>query len=179
VVSIKFGFASFIALLIGLTILSIAVLFSLNQTSAQLLSARLALQNLRGLNKGQTPSYSEDPTALEKAPEETNISANFEIYTNGTKRVFTSSMYHNLSADVYISAQDPSIVNVKKEKITWSDFFNTLPMSLSKDCLVTGTNQTFCIGENGVLRFYINGVENRNTLDLVIQNQDSLTVKFE
>lgn len=176
---IKSGFASFIALLLGMAILSILVLISLNHTSTQLLGAKQALQNLRDINKGQTPSLSDVPSTTENSQKEINITASFEIYTNTTKRIFTSSMYYNLSTDVYITSQDPGIIYVKKEGITWDDFFKTLPMSLSKDCLITGTKQTFCTGENGVLRFYINGFENRNALDLVIDNQDNLTVKFE
>jgi hypothetical protein len=38
-------------------------------------------------------------------------------------------------------------VHVRKAGVIWSDFFKTLPMELTKDCLITGTKQTFCIGE--------------------------------
>lgn len=179
-VIIKSGFASFLALIFGLAILSILVLVSLNHTSTQLSSVKQALQGLREANKGQTASLTKETSPLLENPQrEINISASFDIYTNGTKRIFTDSKYHNLSGEVYITSQDPGIIYVKKGGITWDDFFKTLPMSLTKNCLVTGTNQTYCTGENGVLRFYINGVENRDALDLVIQSQDSLSVKFE
>ena len=35
--------------------------------------------------------------------------ASFAIFTNGTFRVFTASMYHNLSQDVYIEANNPNL----------------------------------------------------------------------
>ena len=177
--SLSVGFASFVILLLGLVILSILVLISLNHTSSQLLGVRQALQNIQGLNKGRAPLPPDEFSKSEDSQNEINITATFEIYTNTTKRIFTDSKYHNLSEDVYITAQDPSIIYVKKEAITWDVFFKTLPMSLSKNCLVTGTGQNFCTGENGILRFYINGEENTDALDLVIQNQDNLTVKFE
>ena len=110
--------------------------------------------------------------------DETDYTATFEIYTNGTKRIFTNSMYHNLSPDVYIESPNPHIINVKKTGITWSDFFNTLPMKLTKDCLVTGTKQTFCSSVNQKLRFILNNIETPNALDLEIINGDYLLISY-
>ena len=52
-----------------------------------------------------------------------DFTASFEIYTNGTKRVFTQAMYHNQSNDVFIENPDPSLVHVKKASVTWAGFF--------------------------------------------------------
>lgn len=108
-----------------------------------------------------------------------DIKASFEIHTKGTKRIFTDSRYHNLSADVFIDETKPNTVNIKKEGITWADFFATLPMELTKDCLVTGTKQTFCTGDAGVLKFYLNGEEDKDALEREIKAGDSFLVKFE
>ena len=104
--------------------------------------------------------------------------ASFAIYTNGTFRVFTNSMYHNLSDDVFIQSINPSIIQIKKEGITWDDFFKTLPFKLDPDCLTTGTGQTFCTGQAGRLKFYINGLEDENALDKIIDNGDKLLISF-
>lgn len=108
-----------------------------------------------------------------------DFTATFEINTFGTKRIFTSSMYHNLSPEIYIEAGDPSQIIVKSPGKTWADFFATLPMELSKDCLITGTKQTFCSGEGGRLRFYLNEVEDKDALNKVISEGDRLVVKYE
>ncbi len=108
----------------------------------------------------------------------TNIKASFAIFTNGTFRVFTASMYHNLSEDVYIESSNPNIVNVKKAGVTWNDFFSTLPFTLTPECLTTGTNETFCTGNNGTLKFYINGEQRNNVLDQKINEGDKLLVTF-
>ena len=126
--------------------------------------------------KGTPPAPVATPQV---APAVVNIKASFEIFTKGTKRIFTDSRYHNLSPDVFIESASPDTVNVKKEGITWADFFETLPMELSKDCLVTGTKQTFCTGEGGVLKFYINGQEDKDALDKEIKAGNSFLVKFE
>lgn len=108
-----------------------------------------------------------------------DFTASFEIYTNGTKRVFTDSKYHNLSPDVYIERGDPNIVYVKKTGTTWDDFFKTLPMELTKNCLTTGTGQVFCSGEAGGLKFLLNDEETPNALDLEITDDSFLQVRFE
>ena len=137
---------------------------------------------LNSIRKKTAPATSPTPTTFEISPtkteEKVDITASFEIYTNTTKRVFSASMYHNLSQDVYITADNPSIVHVKRAGITWHDFFATLPMQLSKECLVTGTKQTFCTGQEGSLRFYINDIENPNALDEIINEGDSLRVTY-
>lgn len=107
-----------------------------------------------------------------------NKQASFAIFTNRTFRVFSAAMYHNLSEDVFIQADNPNIVHVKKDRVTWSDFFKTLPFALSKDCLTTGTKETFCTGTNGSLRFYLNGSLDQNVLDREINVGDQLLVTF-
>ncbi len=109
----------------------------------------------------------------------TEIIATFKIITNGTTRIFSDSRYHNLSNDAYITSQNPNTIVVKKSDIKWSDFFKTLPMSLDKNCLVTGTKQTFCTNETRKLYFYINNTETPNALDNPIQNNDFLLVEYK
>lgn len=104
--------------------------------------------------------------------------ASFAIFTNGTFRVFTASMYHNLSQDVFIEGSNPNIVKIKKEGITWNDFFQTLPFKIAKDCLTTGTGQTFCTGQNGTLKFYLNGRLEQEALDKKIEQGDKLLISF-
>lgn len=107
-----------------------------------------------------------------------DYSASFAIFTNGTFRIFTAPMYHNLSSDVYIRADNPNRVFVKKSNTSWNDFFKTLPFKLTKECLTTGTKQTFCTDINGRLRFYINGKEDIDALDKYIENGDKLLVTY-
>lgn len=118
------------------------------------------------------------PTPTPQTQETVEAKAAFAIFTNGTFRIFSASMYHNLSEDAYIDSSNPNIVNVKKAGITWNDFFKTLPMKLSRDCLTTGTRQTFCTGTGGTLKFYLNGTKDQNALERTINNGDQLLVTF-
>jgi hypothetical protein len=112
-------------------------------------------------------------------PKFENFTATFEIYTNGTKRIFTDPKYHNKSLDVYIESKNPSLINVQKPDITWSDFFATLPMKLDKECLTTGTGQVFCSNKDKKLRFYINEIEKQDALTSKISPGDFLKVEYK
>lgn len=131
------------------------------------------------VNRSSRPSPSSE-LSVSPTPtvEEVNFTATFTIVTRGLTRNFTASMYHNRSSDVYIEANDPSVVIVKKQGITWNDFFSTLPFKLTRDCLTTGTGETFCSGDGGTLKFYRNDVEDPNLLDREIAPGDRVLIDF-
>lgn len=104
--------------------------------------------------------------------------ATFTIVTGTITRNFTNEKYHNQSLDVYIENPDPTKVHVTKKGITWDDFFKTLPMKLTKDCLITGDGETLCNGQNGTLKFYLNDTETPDLLDKEIQENDKTLIKF-
>ena len=118
-----------------------------------------------------TPSPSSPPGQYEAR-------ASFAIFTNGTWRIFSEAKYHNLSEDVYIQQDNPNVVHVKKSEVTWGDFFATLPMRVSRECLITGTGQTFCSTGPQQLKFYLNGRLHPRALEVSIQNGDRLLVSF-
>lgn len=129
----------------------------------------------------KTPNKSQEITNPEPNPSiqtKTDIKASFIIITDTITRNFTNPKYHNQSEEVFITKDDPSIIFVKKSGITYTDFFNTLPMKLSKDCLVTGDGETLCHKENGTLKFFLNEIEDKDLLDKEIKDGDKVRVKF-
>ena len=118
------------------------------------------------------------PTSTVAISEAADIKVSFAIFTNGTFRAFSASMYHNRSADVFIDSSNPNIVNVKKTNIAWNDFFSTLPFKLTKECLTTGSRETFCTDSAKSLKFYLNGQLDTDALDRTIKEGDKLLVSF-
>lgn len=106
------------------------------------------------------------------------IKAAFLIYTNNVKRTFAASMYHRRSSEVYLTPDNPQIVYVTRQGTTWGMFFQTLPMSLNEECLITGTKETFCTGAQGTLRFFINGEEDEAALQRTIAANDRLLISY-
>lgn len=114
------------------------------------------------------------PTITENSNEP--LKAAFGIFTNSTFRIFSDPRYLNQSDEVFMD--EASVVTVKKEGITWNDFFKTLPMELTKDCLTTGTGQVFCSSNDEKLRFFVNGKEDPEALNKIIKEDDRLLVSF-
>ena len=112
------------------------------------------------------------------AIQDVDFQATFTIITDNITRSFKNPKYHNKSPDVFITLDNPSVVNVKKAGITWGNFFDTLPMKLTKDCLITGDGERLCDNENGSLKFYLNETEDKNLLNKKIQNNDQALIKF-
>ncbi len=154
-----------------LAIVAIGVLISLAGLS--FFSTKQTVPQLPA-SKNSTPAEFTESSATPM----TDIRASFAIFTNGTFRIFTAAMYHNLSQDVYIEANNPNRVQVKKSGITWNDFFLTLPFKVTSECLTTGTKEIFCSGSKGTLQFYINGVKSSTALDQEIKDGDKLLVTY-
>ena len=129
-------------------------------------------------NKSQTPKdLTSNPTPQNQKTNQTvDIKASFSIVTGTITRSFSAEKYHNQSPDVYLESADPTIVYVKKIGITWDDFFKTLPMKLTKDCLTTGDGETFCNGKNATLKFYLNNIETPDLLDKEIKDGDKALI---
>lgn len=127
-------------------------------------------------NAGVSPTESVSPS---KTAEEVPFTARFEIYTLGTKRTFTNPRYHEQSSQVYLLDTNPSTVHVAEKGATWADLFASLPMSLNEECLITGTNQTFCTNEQHQLVFILNGQEIPQALKQEIKSGDFLEVRYE
>lgn len=116
------------------------------------------------------------PTPLSQ--DKADYTARFAIFTHGTFRIFSAAMYHNLSPEVFIQSNNPNIVRVKKNNLTWNDFFSTLPFKLTKQCLTTGEGEQFCTGNEGTLKFYLNGKRDDDMLNRIIQPRDAVLVSF-
>ena len=129
-------------------------------------------------NKSQTLKTSVQAPIPTPQNEKVNIKASFVIITGNITRSFKAIKYHNQSPDVYIESFDPTIIHVKKIGITWDDFFKTLPMKLTKNCLITGDGETLCNGKNGTLKFYLNDIETPDLLDKEIKDDDKALINF-
>lgn len=150
------------------------ILLILGLTGITFLMIDNARKNIISVANTKSPVEQEDSTNF------TPFTASFKIYTNGTKRDFSSPKYHNLSKDVYITSQNPETIHVQKAGITWHDFFQSLPQpfKLTSTCLTTGTGQNFCMTSDNNLVFYLNKTPSPRLLLDEIQPGDTLTIVF-
>jgi hypothetical protein len=152
-----------VSLLIITVLLTIAAFFMMGN----------ATQNIQTKN-----NIAEKPPVQQNT--NTPFTANFAIYTNGTKRDFTAPKYHNRSQDAYISAENSEKIIVNKKGTTWQEFFDSLPapFMITSTCLTTGTGQNFCTSSTKTLAFYVNKTPNPHILLDEIQPNDSLVIIY-
>lgn len=147
--------------------------------SIVVIAALLGVGAIILFNRSETPpQVTQTPSPTPQIEEKVDIKASFTIITGSIARSFKAEKYHNKSPDVYIEASDPTIIHVKKAGITWDDFFKTLPMKLTKQCLTTGDGETFCDGKGGGLKFYLNDIADKDLLDKEIKEGDKALIKF-
>ena len=144
----------------------------LSAAAATLLIGVLLLNRQTQNNVTREPSPS--PTTV---GQETEISAFFTVTTGSIIRNFSAQKYHNQSPEVYIEASNPTVVHVKKPSITWDAFFKTLPMKLTKDCLMTGDGEKLC-NDSGTLQFFLNDIEEPNLLERQIKQGDKAKILY-
>lgn len=141
-----------------------------------LISAAIFLSRPQVNNTPVLQTATPSPSVME---EKITITASFKIMTGDITRSFANPKYHNQSEDVFLSTNDSTIVHVTKSGITWADFFNTLPMKLTKDCLTTGDGEKLCDGQGGSLNFYLNGNEDIDLLDKEIKDNDQALITYK
>lgn len=153
------------------------VYFSLFLIITFLISLWVIFRPVAGPVSNQT--FSPTPTPIPSLVlQPADFRATFEININGVKRIFTDKKYHNLNQDVFITANNPAVIHVKKAGLTWDDFFKTLPMKIDRQCITTGTGERYCSNETKRLRFYLNGEERPNLLDEPIAPVDSIRITY-
>lgn len=115
------------------------------------------------------------------AEEKTHIHAAFIIFTNGTKRIFTDSKYHERIPEAHLHVSSPSVIHIHAGGITWQEFFDSLPspMKVTAECLTTGTGQRFCTKGESDLKFYLNGQRaQQSILNQEIRDNDMLLISY-
>jgi hypothetical protein len=109
---------------------------------------------------------------------DSEITATFKIYVYGLPKDLTELIFTEQSDAVYLSVEKPNEVYVAQPGITWGDFINTLPLSMTEECLISELNQEYCTTGKEKLWFFINGEEQPDLLAQTIQSGDEVLITF-
>lgn len=118
---------------------------------------------------------------------DTHYHANFSVYINGVEQKFEGPQYYQevLACDTHDSPltrthmhdDNAHLVHVHADLVTWSDLFANLGWSLNNSMLYDG-RAAYVNGQEGKLRFLLNGQPTRSIAGEVIGDQDRLLIDF-
>lgn len=119
--------------------------------------------------------------------QETHYHANFSVYINGVEQKFEGPQYYQevSACDTHDSPltrthmhdDNAHLVHVHADLVTWADFFANLGWSLNNSMLYDGKT-AYINGQEGKLRFLLNGQPTRSIAGEVIGDQDRLLIDF-
>ncbi len=115
--------------------------------------------------------------------------ADFMVYINGQAQVLDEfSFYEEVSACSEDAKEEPTsrvhlhdqvnhVIHVHDHAVTYDHFLSNLGFSLSNDVLQTRT-ETYVDGQNGRLRFILNGRLAISVANRVVKSEDVLLIDF-
>jgi len=119
---------------------------------------------------------------------ETHFHANFGVFINGEREKFDSfTFYEEIAAcadsedspkgRVHMHDQISHVVHVHDKAVTWGNFFENLGYVVS-DKVVVADSGTYLPGEGKQIKFILNGKEEFNIANRVIESEDTLLVSY-
>lgn len=90
-----------------------------------------------------------------------HIHANIRVLVDGAPVDFSLPKYQSrvgeeLNEFIHFHDGIGNVFHVHKKGMTLKDLFSSLGMTLTKDCLVTDTKQSYCSGSGKTLKLYVN-----------------------
>jgi hypothetical protein len=106
------------------------------------------------------------------------LTAFFQVYIHGLPVSFTDSSFFQQSPSIYLLADSPHVIRFQEPSMSWMEFFETLPISLSSSCYISENNQDFCTIGDMKLYIFINGQPAAAELNQPIQPEDRLLITY-
>lgn len=117
----------------------------------------------------------------------THYHANFGVFINGKRMEFTAPQHYEEVAScsatekpqgrVHMHDNIGHVVHVHEKLMTWSNFFSIIGLSLTDKSFFDG-QQAYIDGQDGRLKFVLNGKPVLSLANEVIQSEDRLLITF-
>lgn len=118
---------------------------------------------------------------------ETHYHANLAVYIHGTRQEFKGPQYYQeISAcdehasplgRVHMHDENPGLIHVHDDVVTWADFFANIGWSLNDSMLFDGKT-AYMSGQDETLTFIVNGKPVRSVADEIIGDKDRLLISY-
>ena len=112
------------------------------------------------------------------SPGSTHEHPTITVLVKGVLEDFSQAKYQLRSDYVHFEQSGGSTVHVHATGVTLGFLFQSLGLSISKDCITVETGE-FCNGKQGSLSVRINGFEIQDPSSYLIKEGDLIQIRFE
>ena len=117
------------------------------------------------------------------AHSEVHVHSDFLVYLDGKVYDFTADQYQTsaeqtLHQDIHLHDNEDEVIHRHNVGITLGEFFTSLGVQLSKDCIQTSTDKQFCSDDTNKLLLYINEEPTTDIASYVNQEEDQLLLYY-
>jgi len=109
-----------------------------------------------------------------------HVHADFAVYINGRKLDFNLPIYSERDPRIHLHVRNQygdSVIHVEAEGVKLGEFFTSLGMKLTENCFRT-TSVNFCNDDRRTLKFYVNGIRNKDFGNYDIKDLDRILITF-
>ena len=110
----------------------------------------------------------------------THIHADFKVYINGKEiKVYQEkNLEKNKFTHMHPGQDEEDVIHVHATGITLKQFFNTLNIKLSRNCIILEDRKEFCNEKLKTLKYYVNDKINDESPDYEIIDLDKILVSY-
>ncbi len=114
---------------------------------------------------------------------EVHVHSDFKLYIGDERIRFTDAKYqstpeHTHHATLHFHDGNDEVIHRHANEVTLSDFFASLGMKLTNECLTLDTAVEHCTNETEQLFLIVNGERITNITDYIIGEEDRILVYF-
>src|SRR3989344_4323995 len=109
-----------------------------------------------------------------------HVHADFAVYINGKKLDFNLPIYSERDPRIHLHIRNQygdSVIHVEGGHAKLGEFFTSLGMKLTENCFRT-TSVNFCNDHRRTLKFYVNGIRNKDFGNYDIKDLDRILITF-
>ena len=109
-----------------------------------------------------------------------HVHSDIKVYVNGEEiRVYQQKNFEkNKFTHMHPGKDEEDVIHVHATGITLKQFFNTLNIKLSRNCIIFEDGNEFCNDRSETLKYYVNGKINDETPDNEVKDLDKILITY-
>ncbi len=112
-----------------------------------------------------------------------HVHGDFRMYLNDERIRFTDAKYQSSAeqthhATLHFHDGNDEVIHRHADGVTLTDFFNSLGMTLTNDCVTMDTSIEYCTNDTDTLLLIVNGERVTNVTDYIFSEEDRILLYY-